>query len=64
MTMSSELIERLFPNLEEVLAVHTSYSQKMKEKIKLGYPIGSIRDILSDMVKEFFNLKIDYFPKQ
>jgi hypothetical protein len=53
MTLWGELTERLFPNLEEVLSVHLSFSQKMKEKIKAGYPIGKIGDILSDMVSPF-----------
>jgi len=48
--MESELIDRLFPNLEEVLSVHVSFSQKMREKIKAGYPIGSIAHLLSEMV--------------
>ena len=49
--MSKELIERLFPNLEEVLAVHTKYNQRMKDRIKAGFPIGNVGDILSDMVR-------------
>ena len=48
--MSKELIDRLFPNLDEVLTVHTKYNQKMKERIKLGFPIGNVGDILSEMV--------------
>ena len=48
--MSKELIERLFPNLDEVLAVHTKYNQRMKERIKAGFPIGNIGDILTEMV--------------
>jgi hypothetical protein len=48
--MSRDLIERLFPNLDDVLAVHTKYNQKMKERTKAGFPIGNIGDILSDMV--------------
>lgn len=47
--MSGELTERLFPNLNEVLSIHISYNQKMKERIKAGYPIGRIGDILSEM---------------
>lgn len=62
MTMSGELTERLFPNLEEVLTVHLSFSQKMKERIKGGYPIGKIGDILSDMVSRLllFSKKLRY----
>ncbi len=48
--MSKELIERLFPNLEDVLAVHTKYNQRMKDRIKAGFPIGNVGDILSEMV--------------
>ena len=49
--MPKELLERLFANLPEVLALHVEYNQIMKERIKSsGFPIGNISDILSDMV--------------
>ena len=49
--MPQELMERLFANLPEVLAMHVEYNQMMKERIKSsGFPIGNISDILSDMV--------------
>jgi hypothetical protein len=62
--MSKELIERLFPNLEEVLAVHTKYNQRMKDRIKAGFPIGNVGDILSDMVRTFYSSLLTYFPMQ
>ena len=49
--MPPELMERLFANLPEVLALHVEYNQMMKERIKSsGFPVGNISDILSDMV--------------
>ena len=48
--MSKELLEQLFPNLEEVLALHNQYNQKMKERVKAGFPIGNIGDMLCEMV--------------
>ncbi|TRY71714.1 hypothetical protein TCAL_16215, partial [Tigriopus californicus] len=45
-----EFVESLFPNLPDVLAWHTKCNQKMKDKVKrLGYPVGNIGDILSEM---------------
>ena len=49
--VSKDLIERLFPNLDDVLTVHNKYNQKMKERIKAGFPIGNIGDILTEMVR-------------
>ena len=49
--MARELVERLFPNLEEVLAWHSKANQKMKERMRGdGFPVGDIADILSEMV--------------
>ena len=49
--MSREMVERLFPNLEDVIRLHTKYNQLMKDKIKhQGFPIGDIGDILKEMV--------------
>jgi len=56
--MSKELIERLFPNLEDVLAVHTKYNQRMKDRIKAGFPIGNVGDILSEMVS---HIKVGHY---
>ena len=52
--MSKELLEQLFPNLEEVLALHNQYNQKMKERVKAGFPIGNIGDMLCEMVSILF----------
>jgi len=51
MVLDFELTDQLFPNLDEVLSVHSSYNNKMKEKVKAGYPIGLVGKLLSDMVK-------------
>ena len=48
--INKELLEQLFPNLEEVLALHNQYNQKMKERVKAGFPIGNIGDMLCEMV--------------
>ncbi len=48
--MSTDLAERLFPNLDEVLSLHNQYNQKMKERAKAGFPVGNIGDILTEMV--------------
>ena len=50
--MSREMIDRLFPNLEEVLTVHQSYSMAMREKSKRGFPIGPVGDLLEGMFLE------------
>lgn len=47
--MSRELVDQLFPNLEEVLAQHNQYNQKMKERAKAGFPVGNIGDMLCEM---------------
>ncbi len=53
--MSKDLVEQLFPNLEEVLALHNQYNQKMKERAKAGFPIGNIGDMLCEMVSMPFD---------
>jgi len=48
-----DFVERLFPNLEEVLAWHSKANQRMRDRVKSeGFPIGHIGDILSDMVRQ------------
>ena len=47
--MDRALVERLFPGLDDVLAVHQRYNTAMKAKVKAGFPVGDICDILSDM---------------
>ena len=59
--MPKELLERLFANLPEVLALHVEYNQMMKERIKSnGFPIGNISDILTDMVS-MLGININWF---
>ena len=50
--MSRELVDQLFPNLEDVLAQHNQYNQKMKERAKAGFPVLDIGDMLCEMVRE------------
>lgn len=47
--MPLDMINRLFPNIEEVLSVHQAYSLAMRERAKKGFPIGGIGDILANM---------------
>ena len=54
--MSRELVDQLFPNLEEVLAQHNQYNQKMKERAKAGFPVGNIGDMLCEMVSQHFSI--------
>ena len=54
--MSKDLVEQLFPNLEEVLALHNQYNQKMKERASSGFPVGNIGDMLSEMVNWFITV--------
>ncbi len=67
---SSDLVERLFPNLEDVLAWHCKFNQRTKDLVKTkGFPVGNIGDILSEMVRTgggggvffFLNLKAQKF---
>ena len=48
--IAKDLVEQLFPNLEEVLALHNQYNQKMKERAIAGFPVGNIGDMLCEMV--------------
>ena len=50
--MSRDFVDRLFPNLDEVLAVHAKFNSAMKLKVKQGFPIGDICDILTEMFLE------------
>ena len=47
--MPKEVVDRLFPNLDEVLAVHSSYNNAMRNLVTGGFPIGNIGDLLQDM---------------
>ena len=47
-----EFVDRLFPNLDEVLAVHQNFNCAMKSRVKKGFPIGDICDILTEMFLE------------
>ena len=47
--MPADMIERLFPNLEDVINVHQSYSLAMKQKTQRGFPVGPVGDLLEGM---------------
>jgi len=47
--MPKEVVDRLFPNIDEVLAVHSSYNNAMMNLVKGGFPIGNIGELLGDM---------------
>ena len=47
--MSKELSNKLFANLDEVLALHQKYNTSMKNRVKNGFPVGDIGDILTEM---------------
>jgi len=47
--MPKEVVDRIFPNLDEVLNMHQRYNSAMKMRVKQGFPIGDICDILADM---------------
>jgi len=47
--MPREVVDRLFPNIDEVLAVHASYNNAMRNMVKGGFPIGNIGELLGDM---------------
>ena len=56
--MPRDLLERLFANLPEVLALHVEYNEMMKGRIKSsGFPIGNITDILTDMVCKIYFIR-------
>jgi hypothetical protein len=52
--MPRELLDRLFPNLGEVLALHQRHNTAMKERIATGggFPVIEISDILTGMFLE------------
>ena len=47
--MATDMIDRLFPNLEDVLTVHQSYSLAMKQKTARGFPVGPLGDLVDGM---------------
>jgi len=53
-----EVVERLFPNIEEVLAVHSGYSSAMRNMEQSGFPIGSVGDLLANMFLGSFGDKL------
>jgi Rho guanine nucleotide exchange factor 12 len=52
--MPHELLDRLFPNLGDVLALHQRHSTAMRERVAAGggFPVREIGDILTGMFLE------------
>ena len=53
-----EVVDRLFPNLQEVISVHQSYHAAMKTLAKEGFPIGRVGGLLADMFLGSFGDKL------
>jgi len=53
-----EVVDRLFPNLQEVISVHQSYHAAMKTLAKGGFPIGRVGSLLADMFLGSFGDKL------
>ena len=47
--MPQDVVERLFPNLDEVIQIHSSYNSAMRSLKRGGFPIMEIGEMLSDM---------------
>ena len=47
--MPREVVERLFPNIDDVISVHSSYNNAMRNLMEGGFPIADIGETLSDM---------------
>ena len=53
--MPKDLVERLFPNLDEVLAWHIKCNQRMKEKVKTtGTPLSDVFEALQAYLGSFY----------
>ena len=47
--MPREVVDRLFPNLDDVIQIHSSYNNAMNNLKRGGFPITDIGDVLRDM---------------
>ena len=47
--MPKEVVDRLFPNLDEVIQIHSSYNNAMTNLKRGGFPVTDIGDVLRDM---------------
>ncbi|XP_071744698.1 uncharacterized protein [Lepeophtheirus salmonis] len=48
--MSEDMVQKLFPNLDKLIQIHTKFNQIMKDRIKSqGFPIGDISDLFLEM---------------
>ncbi len=50
--MSKDLVERIFPCLEELLDTHLTFFRKLRERQSLDPVIENIGDILLQQVRE------------
>jgi len=53
-----EVLDRLFPNLQEVISVHQTYHTAMKGLAKGGFPVEKIGGLLADMFLGGFGDKL------
>lgn len=49
--LPADFISLLFPNLEEMLEIHSNFNQKMKARRKEEHIIGDIGQLMLEMVK-------------
>ena len=47
--MPQDVVDRLFPNLDEVIQIHSSYNSAMRSLKRGGFPIMEVGEMLSDM---------------
>lgn len=48
--LTREVLDLLFPNLDEMLDIHTQFNQAMKKRRKEEVPVSRVGDLLIDMV--------------
>ena len=54
--MPQDVVERLFPNLDEVIQIHSSYNSAMRSLKRGGFLIMEIGEMLSDMFLGTFGI--------
>lgn len=50
--LPADFISLLFPNLEEMLEIHSNFNQKMKARRKGEHIVGDIGQLMLEMVKK------------
>ena len=51
--LPADFISLLFPNLEEMLEIHSNFNEKMKVRRKTEPIIGDIGQLMLEMVRKF-----------